>query len=68
LHDDVGSQLVQLISLTDLGTDPAIRSNAEQCLLDLRLIVDSMDSRNEPWVSFWRVSGTGCNLCWIIEA
>ncbi|MFN3735236.1 sensor histidine kinase [Comamonas testosteroni] len=48
LHDDVGSQLVQLISLTDLGTDPAIRRNAEQCLLDLRLIVDSMDSRNEP--------------------
>jgi signal transduction histidine kinase len=29
LHDDVGSQLVQLISLTDLGTNPAIRSNAE---------------------------------------
>ena len=48
LHDDVGSQLVQLISLAGLGTDPAIRSNAEQCLLDLRLIVDSMDSRNEP--------------------
>lgn len=48
LHDDVGSQLVQLISLTERSMDPAIRSAAEQCLLDLRLIVDSMDSRNEP--------------------
>lgn len=47
LHDDVGSQLVQLISLTERSTDPAIRSAAEQCLLDLRLIVDSMESRNE---------------------
>ena len=47
LHDGVGSQLVHLISLSEQHPDPAMRLALEQCLLDLRLIVDSMDAQNE---------------------
>ena len=47
LHDGVGSQLVHLISLSEKHPDPAMRRALEQCLLDLRLIVDSMDAQDE---------------------
>ena len=47
LHDGVGSQLVHLISLSEQHPDPAMRLALEQCLLDLRLIVDSMDAQDE---------------------
>ena len=47
LHDGVGSQLVHLISLSEQHPDPAMRRALEQCLLDLRLIVDSMDTQDE---------------------
>ena len=47
LHDGVGSQLVHLISLSEQHPDPAMRRALEQCLLDLRLIVDSMDAQDE---------------------
>lgn len=47
LHDGVGSQLVHLISLSEQNPDPAMRRALEQCLLDLRLIVDSMDAQDE---------------------
>lgn len=47
LHDGVGSQLVHLISLSEKHPDPAMRRALEQCLLDLRLIVDSMDVQDE---------------------
>ena len=49
LHDNVGSQLVSAIALLD----PAVPAQAqalralEQCMLDLRLVVDSMDSAGE---------------------
>ena len=47
LHDGVGSQLVHLISLSEQHPAPAMRRALEQCLLDLRLIVDSMDAQDE---------------------
>lgn len=47
LHDGIGSQLVQLMSLSEQHPDPAMRRALEQCLLDLRLIVDSMDVQDE---------------------
>lgn len=47
LHDGVGSQLVHLISLSEQHPDPAMRRALEQCLLDLRLTVDSMDAQDE---------------------
>ena len=47
LHDGVGSQLVHLISLSEQHPEPAMRLALEQCLLDLRLIVDSMDAQDE---------------------
>ena len=49
LHDHVGSQMVSAMSLLD----PAVPAQAqalralEQCLLDLRWVVDSMDSAGE---------------------
>lgn len=49
LHDNVGSQLVSAMALLD----PAVPAQAqalrvlEQCMLDLRLVVDSMDSAGE---------------------
>lgn len=49
LHDQVGSQLVNAMALVD-GSDPAQRLLAqalELCLLDLRLLVDSMDGEDD---------------------
>src|SRR5690606_2375682 len=49
LHDHVGSQIVAAMALVD-ANDPAARPLAqalEQCLLDLRLLVDSMDGDDE---------------------
>ena len=49
LHDQVGSQLVSAIALLDPATpsQKLALSALEQCLLDLRLVVDSMDSSDE---------------------
>jgi len=50
LHDTLGSQLVEALSLMNLQSsvedDPA-RKVLEQSLLDLRLIVDSMDAQSD---------------------
>lgn len=47
LHDGVGSQLVYAMSLARTSQDPALLQMLEQCLLDLRLVVDSMDDDTE---------------------
>lgn len=49
LHDHVGSQLVGAMALLDVGdaaTQPLAQA-LEQCLLDLRLLADSMDGEDE---------------------
>ncbi len=49
LHDHVGSQLVGAMALLDAAVPAqaqALRA-LEQCLLDLRLVVDSMDGNDE---------------------
>ncbi|MFN3735476.1 sensor histidine kinase [Comamonas testosteroni] len=50
LHDTLGSQLIEALSLMNLQSssedDPA-RKVLEQSLLDLRLIVDSMDAQSD---------------------
>ncbi len=49
LHDNVGSQLINTMGLLDPmlpGHSQALRA-LEQCLLDLRLVVDSMDSATD---------------------
>ena len=49
LHDSVGSQLVQAMALLD-AEQPAQRhalQGLEHCLLELRVVVDSMDSSDE---------------------
>ncbi|MBS0291604.1 MAG: ATP-binding protein [Proteobacteria bacterium] len=49
LHDQVGSQLVHAMALVDAGA-PAMRpllQTLEHCLLDLRLLVDSMDGDDD---------------------
>lgn len=49
LHDNVGSQLINTMGLLDPGLpahSQALRA-LEQCLLDLRLVVDSMDSATD---------------------
>lgn len=49
LHDQVGSQLVHAMALVD-GGSPAMRpllQALEHCLLDLRLLVDSMDGDDD---------------------
>lgn len=49
LHDSVGAQLVQAMALLD-AAQPAQQHalhSLEQCLLELRVVVDSMDSSDE---------------------
>ncbi|MBS0608850.1 MAG: ATP-binding protein [Comamonadaceae bacterium] len=49
LHDQVGSQLVHAMALVDPGapaTQPLLQT-LEHCLLDLRLLVDSMDGDDD---------------------
>ena len=49
LHDSVGAQLVQAMALLD-AAQPMQRhalQGLEQCLLELRVVVDSMDSSDE---------------------
>lgn len=49
LHDQVGSQLVHAMALVD-GRSPAMQpllQTLEHCLLDLRLLVDSMDGDDD---------------------
>ncbi|AVP59049.1 ATP-binding protein [Pulveribacter suum] len=49
LHDHVGSQIVAAMALVDVsdpGARPLVQS-LEQCLLDLRLLVDSMDGDDD---------------------
>lgn len=50
LHDTLGSQLVQALTLIDnqnLTTSHPAKAVLEQALLDLRLIVDSMDAQDD---------------------
>lgn len=47
LHDGIGSQLVHLMRLSAQHSDPVMNRALEQCLLDLRLLVDSMDAQDE---------------------
>lgn len=51
LHDNLGAQLVCAMSLLD-AEPPAVRelrSLLDKCMLDLRLVVDSMDGADEPF-------------------
>ena len=51
LHDQVGSQLVNAMMLFDAQEDkthPVVQT-LEQCMLDLRLVVDSMDGADDPF-------------------
>lgn len=51
LHDNLGAQLVFAMSLLD-AEPPAVRdlrSLLDKCMLDLRLVVDSMDGTDEPF-------------------
>lgn len=47
LHDSLGCQLVHAMALLDALRNPALQQVLEQCLLDLRLIVDSMDAQDD---------------------
>lgn len=49
LHDSLGSQLVCAMALLDAkpATDSDVLGVLERCMLDLRLIVDSMDGEGE---------------------
>lgn len=52
LHDQVGSQLVHAMALVD-SRNPAMQPLAkalEQCLLDVRLLVDSMDGDDDALI------------------
>ena len=50
LHDSVGSQLISALAMLDLANprDRAIHAVLEQGMLDLRLLVDSMDGADAP--------------------
>lgn len=50
LHDKLGSQLVNALALLHARTPPDREAQAalEQCMLDLRFVVDSMDAQDEP--------------------
>lgn len=47
LHDGLGSQLVHATALAEAHKDESMQQMLEQCLLDLRLIVDSMDAEDD---------------------
>lgn len=47
LHDSIGSQLVFALSLSRSKNDPELQQTIEQCLLGMRLIVDSMDGQDD---------------------
>nr|WP_186827476.1 ATP-binding protein [Comamonas testosteroni] len=47
LHDGLGSQLVHATALAEAHKDKPLQQMLEQCLLDLRLIVDSMDAEDD---------------------
>lgn len=47
LHDSIGSQLVFALSLSRNKNDPELQQTIEQCLLGMRLIVDSMDGQDD---------------------
>ncbi len=50
LHDHLGSQLLCAMALLEgsAGQSAAVRQALQKCVLDLRLIVDSMDGDTEP--------------------
>ena len=48
LHDGLGSQLVHAMALASSHKDSDMQQLLEQSLLDLRLIVDSMDAEDGP--------------------
>ena len=47
LHDGLGSQLVSAIAVAQSHNDPLMRATLDQCLLDLRVVVDSMDAGDD---------------------
>ena len=47
LHDGLGSQLVNAIAIAEANGEPIMRATLDQCLLDLRLVVDSMDAGDD---------------------
>ena len=47
LHDGVGSQLVSAMAMAEANNDLLMRATLDQCLLDLRMLVDSMDAGND---------------------
>lgn len=47
LHDQIGSQLVNAMALLDAGDAAQARRALEQCMLDTRLLVDSMDGHDD---------------------
>lgn len=52
LHDNLGSQLVSAMTLLSTRPTPdhEVRTILEQCMLDIRLVVDSMDGAGEPFI------------------
>lgn len=52
LHDHLGAQLVFALAILDGSKhhEPYLQSLLEKCLLDLRLIVDSMESAQMPFL------------------
>lgn len=50
LHDSVGSQLISALAMLDPANDHdcEIRTVLERCMLDLRMLVDSMDGAEAP--------------------
>lgn len=47
LHDQIGSQLVSAMALLDADAPAQARQALEQCMLDARLLVDSMDGHDD---------------------
>lgn len=67
LHDNLGAKLVFAMALLD--TEPPavreLRSLLDKCMLDLRLVVDSMDAQDEPFADRLARDGTASSLCLI---
>lgn len=78
LHDNLGSQLVCALLLLDPSQprEQKIHAALEKCLLDLRLVVDSMDSADAPFAHRlaqlrYRIdpvlARSGVRLAWDVE-
>lgn len=76
LHDHIGSQLVSAMALLDAGATAQARQVLEHCMLDTRLLVDSMDGYDDALTdSLARLrhrlqpvlEGRGIRLVWLVE-